>query len=77
MGTIGTALKFGMELYAHMERTLTQFHGFNQTLIGGGAAEGQSCLCQQLAVVIVELIAMAVTFLNMFFAVSKVCFTVG
>ena len=58
MRLIGTALEFRVVLHAHMERTIGQFHRLNEPAVGRNAAESQALALEQVAVVVVELIAM-------------------
>ena len=61
MRTVGAALELRVELGAHKPGMVLQLHDLHQPLIGGQARQSQACGPGGGAVVVVELIAVAVT----------------
>lgn len=72
MRFIGAAFEFGVELNSDVERTVGYFHRFHQTSVGGKSADFQTSFGEDLAVVVVVFVAVAVAFGN--FACSVTAF---
>ena len=72
MGLVGAALQLGVELDAHEPGVVGQLHDLHQALVGGETGQLQARLGQLLAVVVVELIAVAVALGDLVGAVGPV-----
>ena len=70
MCAVGAALEFGVKLYAHMEITAGQLNSFHQAAIRAGTGDHKAVVLHLCTVVVVELIAVAVAFVNFFFAIA-------
>ena len=65
MRLIRAGLKFRVELHADAEVVLRHFHGLDDPAVRRGAADDHACFCECLSVIVIELIAVAVAFINM------------
>src|SRR3712207_5306583 len=70
MGFVGTRLKLGVELDAHMEAVLIVLDCLHDHIVGGGSTDGQSSFSQGLAILIVELKSVAMTLLDQILAIG-------
>ena len=64
MRLVGTALEFGVVLYADVKITVGKLDGLHQLTVRGESRERQTRVLQYLSVVVVEFIAVAVTVLS-------------
>lgn len=64
VGDFGTRGKFGVELYAHKEGVVFDFHGFDDVSVGGRAAYHQTAFFKIGKVVRIELVSVAVAFFD-------------
>src|ERR1051326_6240983 len=64
MGLVGFAAELGMELGGDEERVVGQFDDLDEFAVGGGAAEDEIGLFELVAVGVVELVAVAVPFID-------------
>src|SRR5438094_4265693 len=64
MGLVRLAVKFGMELAGNEKGVVSQFDDFHQLAIGRETAENKTRFFEALAVRVVELVAVAVTFVD-------------
>ena len=60
MGMVGTGLQLRMELHAHIPGMLRHFHDLHQAAIGRQTAQAQARAGQRLAVLVIELVTVAV-----------------
>ena len=67
---VGTGLQLRMELDAHEPGVVQVFHDLHQLVIRRHAHQGQAAVGQGFPVVVVELIAVAVAFIDDLFAIS-------
>ena len=65
MRLIRAGLKFRVELHADAEVVLRYFHGLDDPAVRRGAADDHACFCECLSVIVIELIAVAVAFIDM------------
>ena len=70
MSPVGTALKFGVVLHADVELVLRNFHRFHQVSVGAGAGKAHTALAVAVPESVVEFVAVAVAFVDLFLAVS-------
>ncbi len=64
MGPVGAALELGVELHPDVEVPPGQFHGLHQASVGARTRDDQPHLLQFGPVIVVELVPMAVAFLD-------------
>ena len=69
MRIVRTRFEFGVVLHADIEVAVAQLNGFDKSAVGRESRERQTRACDLLAVVVVELIAVAVAFADFPFAV--------
>lgn len=65
MRLIRAGLEFRVELHADAEVVLRHFHGLDDPAVRRGAADDHACFCECLSVIVIELIAVAVAFIDM------------
>ena len=63
MGFVGAAFEFRMELDADIKGMIREFNGFDQGAVRREAAEDQAAVRQQLAVSVVEFVAVTMALL--------------
>ena len=60
VGSVWSAFELGVELHADVERSVGQLDCFDKSAVGGKSREGKACRGQPFAVVVIELVAVAV-----------------
>ena len=70
--SVGAAFKFRMKLHTHIKRVLRQLHGFHNVPIGRGAADNKAVFLHKPAVVVIKLVAVAVTLADKLLLVTAV-----
>ena len=70
MGAVGTAFELGMVLHAYIKLFARHLHSLHQPAVRRGARQHEACFAQRGAVLIVELIAVAVPLADLLCTVS-------
>ena len=70
MGLVRAALKFGMELYAHMKSVSRDLYRFNDGVVGRGTAYSKSRVLHLFSVFVIKLKAVSVSLRDFFLTVS-------
>ena len=74
MWAVRSGFQFRMSLGCDEERMILQLDHLHDTSIRGQAGEGHAMLGQDRTIIVVNLVAMAVTFMDQFLAIQFVSF---